>query len=248
VLANKGQLSEPSQSLEPGSELAAELGSVRDQARATMLLAFVKYHRGDLDAAERYALQTLEWLERTGESRVWLQTLRQLAVCAMARGDPVLAEQRLKEALPVALESGGWLVVELYRYLAEVLVQQGRVDEARRLVDLAASDLPEEDLYARACLLVAHATVATAEGDGDGALGSWAEAVRLHEELHLDVDVGPVRLARARALRRFGDATAARAELERARETLVRTGAGRLLAEVDGELAALDVSGRAAAS
>ena len=50
-----------------------------------------------------------------------------------------LAEQRLREALPIALELGGWLVIDTYRYLVELLVRQERIDEARELLRVRAA-------------------------------------------------------------------------------------------------------------
>jgi class 3 adenylate cyclase/predicted ATPase len=242
-LINLGQLAEAEEQFEQAVALAGEEGSHRDEVRATTMLGFVKYYRGEQDVAERLATQALEWLERTGDSFLQIQNLRSLARYALARGDVDEAEQRLRTALPLALplalEGGGWLAMDIYRHLAETLVRRGRVDDARELVAFAARNVPEEDHYARAALLIGEAIVATAGGESTTAATAFAEALRLMEEQQLVIDVGETRIALALALRAFGDAGGARTELERARAAFARMGARTIVDQVDRELAAL---------
>jgi tetratricopeptide (TPR) repeat protein len=203
------------------------------------MLAFIRYYLGDVDEAERLAVRTREWLDRTRDSYLQIQNLRNMAKYALARSDPELAEQRLRDALPLALESGGWLLIELYRYLVETLVRQHRLDDAVELLAFAARSVPEEDVYARAALLLAEAIVATERGEQATATTSFVEALRLLEEQQLQLDLAEARIALARSLRTFGDIAGARTELERARATLVGMGAQTLLAEIQRELALL---------
>jgi class 3 adenylate cyclase/tetratricopeptide (TPR) repeat protein len=234
---NVGDLVGAEEACERCAKLASELGSFRDETRSITLLSLVRYYRGQVDEAERLALQALEWLERTGDTYLQLQNLRELARCALARGDLGLAEDRLREAVPIALEFGGWLVTEIYRYLAETLVRQGRVEEARELVEFAARNLPGEDAYAQAALRLAEASVATADGERAGAVARFDEALRLLREQRLLTDLGEARVAFARALRTFGEHADARAELERAREEFAQMDARELVAQIDRELA-----------
>ena len=127
-----------------------------------------------------------------------------LAAYALARDDAVLAERWLREAVPIALEIGGWVVVETYRYLVEALLRQGRLDDARELVDFAARNLPEEDAYARAATLLAEGAVAAAEGSETGVRGAYCPALDLLQELNMTVELAQARLAYARALRSVG--------------------------------------------
>jgi hypothetical protein len=146
-----------------------------------------------------------------------------------------VAEQRLREGLPLARERGGWLLVEFLRLLAEALVREERLDEARALAAEARASLPEEDPYASAATLLTEiitdggaAPVATRE--------RAAEAYRLLQEQHLLLDLEEARLDVARSLLRFGDPSGARGELARAREGLDRIEAGGLLAQIRREL------------
>jgi tetratricopeptide (TPR) repeat protein len=234
---NAGDLPGAEKAWGRSSELASELGSFRDEARSITLLGMVRYYRGQVDEAEQLALHALEWLERTGDTYLQLQNLRELARCALARGDFELAEERLRKAVPLALERGGWLVIEIYRYLIETLVRQRRLDEARELVEFAERNLPPEDAYAQAALRLAEASVATADGERAGAVARFDEALQLLREQRLLTDLGEARLAFARALRTLGEHEDARAELERAREEFAQMDARELVAQIDRELA-----------
>jgi tetratricopeptide (TPR) repeat protein len=243
MLVNTGHLSDADQHLSRCVELAEGVGSFRDEARATSMLGFVKYYRGETELAEQLAEQALEWLERILDTLLQIQNLRELARYALKRGDAETAERRLREALPIALDGGGFLVIEIYRYLIAALLQQGRTDDAKELLAFAARSLPEEDAYARAALLLAEANVAAATDEQTAAATAFAEALRLLEEQQLIIDLGEARLELARALMRFGDVAGARTELERARGIFVRSEARGIVEEIDRELAAVEEAG-----
>ncbi|HEX6491427.1 MAG TPA: adenylate/guanylate cyclase domain-containing protein [Gaiellaceae bacterium] len=236
ALINLGQLAEAEQRFGSALELAGEDGSHRDEARASTLLGFVKYYRGELGVAEELAAQALEWLERTGDTDLQIQNFRSLARYALARGEFELAEKRLRDVLPLVLELGGWLATDIYRYLAEALVRQGRIEDASELVSFAARSVPEEDHYARASLLMAEAIVATEASEPTAAATAFAEALRLMEGQELQLDLGEARMELARSLRSFGDVGGARTELERARASFSRMDARTVVAQIDREL------------
>jgi hypothetical protein len=125
-------------------------------------------------------------------------------------------------------------------------VAQNRLDDAREIVAFAARGVPEDDPHSRAWLLLAEALVATAAGESATATGSFAEALRLFEELDYLLDFAEARFVLGRSLRAFGNITGARVELERARSTFVRIGADIRRDAVDAELAEL-VEGPASA-
>jgi class 3 adenylate cyclase/tetratricopeptide (TPR) repeat protein len=240
LFMNLGRLREAEDELTRCLELAGELGSHRLEAEATAWLGTVKFNQGRLEEAERLGLQAREWLERTSDTYFQVQNLvRPLALLALARDDPELAERWMQEAFPIALEIGGWVLAEAYRYLAVALVRQGRIDDAEKLIRFAARNLPEEDAYARAAISLAEASVATGRGDRGLASGRYEEAIRLFEEVSTPVDLGETRLAFAKALRAFGDDAGARAQLESARELCTRMDAEGLLGQIESQLAAL---------
>jgi tetratricopeptide (TPR) repeat protein len=239
LLYNVGDLAGAQAQLVPYSALAGEVGGLRDQARATFQLGLVKYHLGEIEEAELLGLQALEWLDRTGDRFYQLQNMRALALCAVARSEFQLAEERLRDAVPLALEIGGVQIVEIYRCLIDVLIRQSRLSDARELAVFASRNVPKEDVYARAAGLLIEASVRTAEGRREPAEESFVEALRLLEEQRLPLDLGEARLAFGRALRRLGDDARAEVELEQAREPLVRMGARGLVDDIDRELATM---------
>jgi class 3 adenylate cyclase/tetratricopeptide (TPR) repeat protein len=232
---NHGELRPAEEHLECARSLAAKLGSRRDEARATYGLGVVSYYLGDLEAAEQLGLQAREWLERAGDANFQLQNLRALAKCALAQDAAEVAERRLQEGLPLAEERGGWLLIEFCRLLAEALVRQGRLEEARAAAEQARASLPEEDPYAAAATLVAE--IVTDGGAAPVATRERAEeAFRLLQEQHLLLDLEEARLDVARALRRSGDVDGAHEELSRSRAALARIDSGGLAALLSREL------------
>ena len=221
-------------------ELAEDLGSHRLEAEAASWLGIVAYYRGRPAEAEQLCLQARTWFERTGDSYFQVQNIIcGLAVFALENGRAEEGESWLREALPVALQIGGWVVLKTYWHLVEALVAQDRLDDAREVVAFAARGVPEEDPHSRAWLLLAEAWVATAAGEPAAATASFSEALRLFEDLHYALDSAEARFVLARSLRELGGATGARIELERARSTFVSIGADVRRDAVDQELAAL---------
>ena len=247
ILMNRGDLREAETEVRRCLELAGELGSHRVEAEATSWLGMITYHRGDPEEGVRLCMQARTWFERTGDSYFQVQNLvRGLAIFALAEGRPEEAEAWLREAMPVALQIGGWVAVEAYRYLIEALVGLDRLDDARELVAFARRNLPEEDGYARSSLLIAEAIVATEAGESATAAASFAEALRLIEELEMPLELAEARVVLGMSLQRFGDVTGACAELERARGIFGRIGATTRRDAIDAELERL-VGGPAAA-
>ena len=240
ILMVRGEFAEAEKRLLRCLELARELGSHRVEAEATSWLGMTRYYRGDPDEGERLCRQARQWFERTGDTYFQVQNLvRGLALFALADDRPEEAETWLREAVPVAVQIGGWVVVETYRYLIEALVAQERLEDARELLVFAARSLPEEDAYARSSLSMAEAIVATATGEASTAAAAFAEALRLIEELDMRLELADARMALGLSLRAFGDVTGARAELERARTMFIRIGAETRREAIDQELATL---------
>jgi tetratricopeptide (TPR) repeat protein len=243
LLFNKGDLAGAELQLERCSRLAAELGSHRDEARATFLLSLINYYRGVLDEAEELGEQARAWLERTGETFFQIQNLIALAQYALARDDLQRAEEHLRQALPIALEEGALEAMDIYRLLTEALLRQGRLSDARELAEFAGRDVVEENEYALAALRLAEAAVATAERDGATAIAHYEQAIALLEQLELEIEVSQARLTFGRALRELGEVEQARAQLQLARDAWVAMGAIGLVAEVERELALVGALG-----
>ncbi len=162
-----GALEQAEAALARSAAIGSELGSRRDETRATFMQAYTAFFRGRVEEAERLALGAQEWFERTGDSYFQIQNLRALGRYAFERGDIDEAVRRVQAGLELAEPSGGWLVAELSALLAEMLARAGRVEEAVEVGAAALLSVPEGDPQTRATALVANAYVAAAVGDAE---------------------------------------------------------------------------------
>jgi tetratricopeptide (TPR) repeat protein len=237
ILYNMGDLEQADAEFKRCSSLAEELGTTRDKARASVALAVITYLRGDIDAAEELAEQTRDWLERTGETFFQIQNLISLAQYALARDDPATAEERLREALPVALDEDTWYVAEIYRLLVETLIRLGRVNDAAELAAFAGRGTQDQHPYVRAAALMGEASIASAFGNIETSVQRYEQAIDLLEDLGLPIELSQARIAYGRALHEAGDSAAAREQFEAAQVACERMGATALLVDVKRELA-----------
>ncbi len=232
TLINAARLDDAEQALIRCAELAADLGSVRDAARASHMLGMIRYYRREVEVSEELLLQTQDWLDRTSDGLFVIQNLRALALVALARGDLADAEARLRAAYPLALENGGYLAVEVSRLLTVTLLLLRRADEARSVALIALADVPEEDNDALAAAKRIEAELAAADGDAAGMRAGYGEAVRLLQEMQTWLDLGETHIEFAVSLRAVGDHEAADRELARADEIFASIGAAGATAAV----------------
>jgi tetratricopeptide (TPR) repeat protein len=218
VFFNLAELGRADEHLERCLELARDLGSLKEEARATYYSAYLAYqHRGDLDEAERLARQTAQWLERTGDVLFEIQNLRLLVVLALARRDLDEAEELLKRALPLALERVPLFVAEVYRLFVEALIGQDRLEDARELAEFAVRDARASDVWSAHATL-ASAFVSAASGAADAAARDYAAALDRLVEAQAWIDVIEARVAYARIAGFLGNAAVQADELARARD------------------------------
>jgi class 3 adenylate cyclase/tetratricopeptide (TPR) repeat protein len=239
LLVNLGHLAEAQRELSLCVKLAGQLGSRRDEARATYLLGLVTFYRVGAEEADDLGLRTHTWLERIGDGYFLTQSLRALAKYALATGRPEVAEERLRQALPLVADDGGWLVVEIYRYLTQALVEQDKIAEAEEAAARAREAVPEEDAYARAAALLSTSLVLTADPPADAAWQGFTESIAIMEEQNLWLDLAEARILYASSLARRGRVSEAEAQLEGARRLFEPMGADAMLASIDQQLALL---------
>ena len=223
LLVNVGNLSEAEVEATAATELSRPLGSNRDKARAMYLLGLVAFYRSGTPDARRIATRALKLQEQVGDSYFQLQSLRTLAKCDLVAG----------RALLLAQPAGGWLVVEICRYLVEALVELGRIAEAAEVAGNARTALPPEDDYATAAVLLAEALVSASGDDPAGAWSGFAEALRIMEEQELWLDLGDARVLYGRALLRHGLSAEAAAVLIDAQGLFDKFGATAMARHVD---------------
>jgi class 3 adenylate cyclase/ATP/maltotriose-dependent transcriptional regulator MalT len=167
--------------LEEAESLAESSGS-REAMGYALAVHGRRFGENESDEAERYLRQALEIFEEIGAAGRYGWTLSNLASVYCQRGELPLAEKTFREAvrrLRKTHEQG--FLVEAERGLAEVLVEQGKVDEADRLVADAERRVGRDDVWTRASLLHARGLVLAAQGRTESAESAFRQALEIIE-------------------------------------------------------------------
>jgi tetratricopeptide (TPR) repeat protein len=141
-----------------------------------------RFGESESDEAERYLLSALEIFDEIGAAGRHGWTLSNLASVYHQRGELALAEKTFREAvrrLRRTHEQG--FLVEAERGLAEVLVEQGKIDEADRLISDAERRVGRDDVWTRASLLHARGLVQAAQGRAEEAESAFRQALEIIE-------------------------------------------------------------------
>jgi len=224
LMFNVGKLADAETELARATTLAQARGSLRHLSWITAILGYVRSYRGPRDAAADDLARASDWLERTDDRHMRIQTLVWRAdLELLANGDLRKAVLFLRTALPLARDIGGQMVARVCRSLVDALVRQGRVGEARDYATLAIEVADENDPYGRAYSLVAEALIAAAERDDGGVRQRFTIAQSLLEAT--PITLAEALLAEARALEVVGDTTGASDRFERARALFDGVGA-----------------------
>jgi tetratricopeptide (TPR) repeat protein len=110
-------------------------------------------------------------------------TSRDLGIVAWETGHPEKAEKLLRESIRLLapmMERG--TLCESQRYLAQLLLEQGRIDEAEKFALAARETVSPEDTVSRATTRVALAQVRAAQGRDEEAETLFAEALEIVSE------------------------------------------------------------------
>jgi tetratricopeptide (TPR) repeat protein len=167
--------------LEEAESLAESSGS-REAMGYALAVHGRRFGESESDEAEDYLRRALEIFGEIGAAGRYGWTLSNLASVYHQRGDLRLAEKSFREAvrrLRQTHEQG--FLVEAERGLAEVLVEQGKVDEADRLVTDAERRVGRDDVWTRASLLHARGLVLAAQGRTEEAESSFRQALEIIE-------------------------------------------------------------------
>jgi class 3 adenylate cyclase/tetratricopeptide (TPR) repeat protein len=167
--------------LERALELAEESGSAVALGRAQRYLGQLKLARNEYDEAEAAFEAAREQLAEVGASWQLGRVLNFAAWTAWFKGDAARAERLLRESIRVLapLEDRATLC-ESQRALAQVLVQQGKVEEAERLAVAARQTVGPQDSTSLATTAMALGMVRAAQGRDE-------EAEELMREAHATV-------------------------------------------------------------
>jgi class 3 adenylate cyclase/Flp pilus assembly protein TadD len=167
--------------LEEAESLAESSGS-REAMGWALAVHGRRFGESEFDEAEHYLRRALEIFEEIGAAGRYGWTLSNLASVYRQRGELPHAEKTFREAvrrLRKTHEQG--FLVEAERGLAEVLVEQGKVDEADRLVADAERRVGRDDVWTRASLLHARGLVLAAQGRPESAESAFRQALEIIE-------------------------------------------------------------------
>src|SRR3954462_1787634 len=195
-------------------ELAEHSGSMVARASAASSKALLLSARGDHDGAAGWYTKALDLYREAASVSDIAWTSRHLGIVAWRTGDPEKAEKLLRESIRLLapMRERGTLC-ESQRFLAQLLLEQGRVDEAEKYALAARETVSAEDTVSRATTRVALAQVRAAQGRHDEAEMLFREAFEIvseGEHCRILLDVLPPYADFLRALARPEEA----AELE----------------------------------
>ncbi|MFL6010731.1 MAG: ATP-binding protein [Gaiellaceae bacterium] len=200
--------------IERALELAEHSGSIVARASAASSKAQLLRVQGDYEGAVGWYTKALELYREAASVADIAWTSRHLGIVAWERGDPQKAEKLLRESIRLLapMRERGTLC-ESQRYLAQLLLEQGRVDEAEKYALAARETVSPEDTVSRATTRVALAQVRAAQARHEEAETLFAEALEIvggAEHCRILLDVLPPYADFLRGLARTDEA----AELE----------------------------------
>jgi class 3 adenylate cyclase/tetratricopeptide (TPR) repeat protein len=151
-------------------ELAVESGSIETKGHALASRGRLLSMRGELEDAERAFEEARGLFEEAGARISLARTMLGIAWLAWRRGDLDRGERLLRDSIRILkpLEDRGTLC-ESQRTLAQLLVAQGRIEEAERVALEARKTVGAQDQTSRATTRLALASVRAAQGRDDEA-------------------------------------------------------------------------------
>ena len=168
--------------IERALELAELSGSILARGWALRERGEQHVNRKELEAAEEDLAAAHALFEEAGAAVHTAKTLNWLAHVACMKGDPRRAERFLRDAIRILKPLGDrGTLVETQRQLAEVLLDQGRIDEAERYALQARETVGPEDASSRATTRGALGLVRAAQGRDEEAERLLREGVEILE-------------------------------------------------------------------
>ena len=174
-------------------ELAEHSGSIVARASAASSKALLLSAKGDVEGAAGWYTKALELYREAASVSDIAWTSRHLGIVAWKMGERERAEKLLRESIRLLapMRERGTLC-ESQRYLAQLLLEQGRIDEAEKYALAARDTVSAEDIVSRATTRVALGQVRAAQGRDEEAETLFAQALEIvgtgeHCRILLDV-------------------------------------------------------------
>jgi class 3 adenylate cyclase/tetratricopeptide (TPR) repeat protein len=197
--------------------LAEESGSIVARASAAQSKGGLHRVRDQYEQAEGWLTKALDLYRETASVPEIAWTSRQLAQVAWKTGNPAKAEKLFRESIRLLapMKERGTLC-ESQRLLAQLMLAEGRIDEAEKFALAGLETVSAEDVLSRATTRVALAQVRAAQGRDEEAEVLFGEAVEIitgSEYCRVLLDVLPPYADFLRAREREADALELEARL-----------------------------------
>jgi class 3 adenylate cyclase/tetratricopeptide (TPR) repeat protein len=173
--------------------LAEASGSIVARAGAAHAKGDLHFVRGEYEEAEGWLTKALDLYREAASAWGIANTSKLLGRVAWKTGDPSRAEKLFRESIRMlAHRQDRGTLCESQRLLAQLLLAEGRIDEAEKYALAARETVSAEDLTSRATTRVALAEVFAAQGRDKEAESLFREAVEIvtgseHCRILLDV-------------------------------------------------------------
>ena len=166
--------------IERGASLAEESGSIVARAWARRAQGELAAAEGAYGEAARFTEESRGLFAETGSMLPYARTTNALARVCWWQGDLMRAERLYREAIKLlrSLEDRGTLC-ESQRQLAQILVEQGRIDEAERFALASVETVGDKDVSSEASTRIALGQVRAAQRRDVEAEKLMREAVEL---------------------------------------------------------------------
>jgi len=176
-------------------ELAEASGSIVARADAALKKGEFHFLRGELGEAEMSLTKALDLFTESGSQWGIAQSTGWLGRLSWSMGVPQRAEKLLRESIRLLapMQERGSLS-EAQRLLAQLLLAEGRVDEAEKYALVSRETVSAEDVSSRATTRLALAQVRAAQGRDDEAESLFREAIEIvgpTEHCRVDLELLP---------------------------------------------------------
>lgn len=180
---------------------------------------------GNLSQARQYAAKSLALYESLADMRMLTQLRSGFGVLMMEAKQFDEAEQNFDIAMKLAGEQNdAEAMVAANMNLADLYLEQGHVEKARRYSDEMARHLDGVDPTTRGQAYSSRGSLLSALGDNDGAIFNFEQAVQLIEKTPAKELLSKIYFRYARTLSAKGEAVRAAEMFERAYRQLGRPG------------------------
>lgn len=227
-----------------GREHAQRMGIRAPMPASVHVLALA--HLGEVDLARRLGAADLQADEDVGFTSATALDLRSLGTAELWAGDVETAAEHLLRALEVSVRDVGInepAILRVHPDAVAALVQLGRLDEARALVEqLDASSEANHHPWSTAMTLRCQALLAATQGDNGVAVELLRQALDQQKAVPMPFELARTRLLLGHVYRRAGQRNDARRELEYARAAF--QGLGTPIQERQAQTELASVGGR----